>query len=173
MPFRLPTMLFILLLGIEAIAQCPPNGVSFRTQEELDNFIMLYPNCTKINEDVFIGTFGSDISDLSPLSNLEIIRGRLLIQTVPQVTDLSAFDNLTEIGRDLWISGTSASTFSFPNLTSVGKTVSIGGNDNLEVFQGLNNLTYIGEDLQFAGNINLVDTPTTSSYKRQHISIIR
>jgi len=156
MKFRLLLFTFFISIGINAIAQCPPNGLNLMTQADVDAFLVNYPDCTKINEDLFIGQFGSDVTDLSPLSNLTQIDGSLIMQYF-QGTDLSPLFNLEEIGRDLKISFSNASTFTFPNLTTVGKSVGIGGHNNLIVFQGLNNLTFIGEDLNMSGNENLIE----------------
>src|SRR5690606_29922257 len=48
--------------------QCPTGDVILYSQADVNNFATNYPNCTEITGYLSIG--GSDITDLSPLSNL-------------------------------------------------------------------------------------------------------
>jgi hypothetical protein len=45
---------------------CLPEGITFTTQEQIDNFQANYPYCTEIEGDVIIGYYlSSDISNLN------------------------------------------------------------------------------------------------------------
>jgi len=54
---------------------CLPSGITFSTQEQIDNFQTNYPNCTEIEGDVIIE--GNDITNLDGLSVLTAIGGFL------------------------------------------------------------------------------------------------
>lgn len=45
---------------------CLPEGITFNTQEQIDNFQINYPNCTEIEGGVLIE--GTDITNLNGLS---------------------------------------------------------------------------------------------------------
>lgn len=52
---------------------CLPEGITFSTQEQIDNFQTNYPGCTEIEGGVLIE--GSDITNLEGLNVLEIVYG--------------------------------------------------------------------------------------------------
>ena len=54
---------------------CLPEGITFTTQEQIDNFQINYPNCTEIEGDVIIE--GDDINNLNGLNVLNSIGGFL------------------------------------------------------------------------------------------------
>ena len=68
----------IFLLTINLFSQpCLPEGITFHSQEEIDNFQTNYPNCTEIEGDVTIS--GDDIDNLNGLDILTAIGGSLVI----------------------------------------------------------------------------------------------
>ena len=57
----------LILYGSAVFAQpCLPEGITFNTQEEIDNFQTNYPNCTEIEGGVKIE--GNDITNLDGLN---------------------------------------------------------------------------------------------------------
>jgi len=55
------------LLTVNIFSQpCLPEGITFSTQEQIDNFQTNYPNCTEIEGGVMIT--GNDITNLDGLS---------------------------------------------------------------------------------------------------------
>ena len=53
----------ISLVSLSSISQsCLPEGITFSTQEQIDNFQTVYPGCTEIEGDVKIE--GENISNL-------------------------------------------------------------------------------------------------------------
>lgn len=70
------TTIFIFLNGIFYGQDCLPAGASFTLQSELDAFILNNPNCTIIGDTIRI----SNVSDLTPLMNIEQIHGSLIIE---------------------------------------------------------------------------------------------
>jgi len=141
---------------------CLPEGITFTTQEEIDNFQINYPGCTEIEGDVAIN--GDDVSNLNGLNVLYSIGGNLLIgddeysyNENPLLNNLTGLDNLTSIEGDLDISGNDAleSLLGLNNLTSVNGGLSFWYNDSLTNLTGLENLTTIQGDLVIYGQFNL------------------
>jgi len=54
---------------------CLPQGITFNTQEQIDNFQINYPNCTEIEGDMIIE--GDDITNLDGLNVLTAVGGFL------------------------------------------------------------------------------------------------
>ncbi len=171
------TLLLILafIIQITSFSQsCLPNGITFTTQAEIDNFQTNYPGCTEIEGYVEIN--GEDINNLNGLSVLTTIGGYLQIgnyhfSTNLNMTSLSGLENLTSIGGDLVIrrnyslinlTGLENITsiegelrivenFSLTGLTGLHNITSIAGNlwidcNQLNNLSGLDNVTYIGEE---------------------------
>ncbi|MEE4260632.1 MAG: YCF48-related protein, partial [Bacteroidales bacterium] len=102
---------------------CLPEGITFTTQEQIDNFQTDYPGCTEIEGDVFIGAW-------EPMSN---------------ISNLNGLNVLTTIGGNLNIEGSDAlsSLTGLGNLTSIGGYLNIFGNDSLTSLTSLESLTYV------------------------------
>ncbi len=68
--------IYFSLFTIHSFSQpCLPSGITFSTQEEIDNFQSNYPYCTEIEGDVIIE--GNDVTNLYGLSVLTAIGGFL------------------------------------------------------------------------------------------------
>ncbi len=80
---------------------CLPDGITFTTQTEIDNFQTNYPNCNEIEGDMTIN--GNDITSLNGLSFLTSIGGDLFIHGNNVLPSLTGLENLTSISSDLWI----------------------------------------------------------------------
>jgi len=93
------------LVSTVSIYTCPtsclPEGITFSTQEQIDNFQVNYPYCTEIEGDVEID--GDDITNVDGLSILTSIGGYLDISDNPILTSLAGLINLTSIGEELII----------------------------------------------------------------------
>jgi hypothetical protein len=84
-----------------------PSRIEFNAQSEIDQFPLLYPNCTEIPGDVLIISheeFPSDIYNLDGLNQLTSIGGNLIIHAHTQLESLEGLDNLTNINGNLQIS---------------------------------------------------------------------
>ncbi|MCD4731507.1 MAG: hypothetical protein K8R74_12960, partial [Bacteroidales bacterium] len=141
-------------------SSCLPEGITFSTQAQIDNFKYNYPDCTNIEGDVKIGSSnGNSISDLSGLNNITSIGGFLKIEGNEELTSLTGLDNVTYIGSDLSLIMNNSLTnlVGLDNLTSIGGDLSISGNENLSSLTGLINVAYIGEDLLIEYNRYLVN----------------
>ena len=80
---------------------CLPDGITFTTQEEIDNFQTNYPYCTEIEGDVEIN--GDEIQNLNGLDTVTAIGGDLKINSNDALTSLSGLDSITSIGGELRI----------------------------------------------------------------------
>lgn len=145
------------VLNYMAFGQCPPGGILFESQQDINDFAVNYPNCSHIQGGISIymdgddfGSNSSDIDNLEPLNQIRSIDGNLIIGSIacdflwndnPQLTSLSGLENLTTIGGSLWIESNSNLTdlTGLEGLTSIGGELQIGGS-SLTNLNGLNNL---------------------------------
>lgn len=139
---------------------CLPNGKSFKTQVEVNNFATDYPGCKVIEGSVYIGSlFGqSTISQLDGLSQIDTILGRLgIINNNNWLTSFAGLDNLDYVGEDLWIleNHTLSSLEGLENLDFVGGDLIISRDVALDSISVLSNLTHVGGDIEILGNSNL------------------
>lgn len=102
------------------LPECPEGDVTFETQNELDYFLIQYPNCTQLNGNLTLTRLQNN-EDFSSLSNITEITGWL---------NISYIDHTNLIGLE--------------NLTTVAKGLDISDCDNLLNLQGLNGLTALG-----------------------------
>ncbi|MDP3461926.1 MAG: T9SS type A sorting domain-containing protein [Bacteroidales bacterium] len=143
-------ILFLISTGIiQNVANsqgCLPDGITFSTQTEIDNFQTNYPGCTEIEGDVLI--FGDNITNLQGLSVLTAVDGDFDIGTGnygnPNLTNLSGLENLMVIGGDLYISNNhSLASLNSLNVSSIGNGLVIMENISLTDLHGLDNINYI------------------------------
>ena len=145
------------ILHFAAFSQsCLPEGITFTTQEQIDNFQSDYPGCTEIEGDV--GILGVNISNLEALHVLSNIGGDLWILNTEALTSLTGLNNIISIGGYLLIQ----CNIGLVNLSGLESLSSIGGsfemslNPALTDIVGLNNLSAIGRELFIFGNNTLV-----------------
>ena len=135
----------LICCSVSAFSQsCLPEGITFLTQEEIDNFQSNYPGCTEIEGTVAIS--GSDIANLNGLSVLTSIWEDLWIQSNPSLTNLTGLDNLSLVGGTFSIMNNPvmSNISGLHNLISVGLYFHLSGNDALENLEGIDNLVSIG-----------------------------
>ena len=149
------TLLIALAFIIQATAvsqSCLPEGITFTTQLQIDNFKTNYPNCTEIEGDVQIN--GDDIINLNGLNVLTSFGGGLWIQDNFALTTLTGLDNLYSIGENLWVIHNYALTslIGLENVTSSGGDLRIDYNGTLTSLTGLENLSSIGRSLSITNN---------------------
>lgn len=80
---------------------CLPEGITFSSQEQIDNFESGYPGCIEVEGDVTIN--GDDILNLDGLEVLTAIGGDLTITGNDLLNDLSGLVELKSIGGKLEI----------------------------------------------------------------------
>ncbi|MFZ4462487.1 MAG: hypothetical protein ACOYN5_01470, partial [Bacteroidales bacterium] len=146
---NLSILLFLLFVSFTASSQsCLPQGITFSTQADVDNFHINYPNCTQIGGSVYI--VNTSISNLNGLNVLTSIGGLLQIWYNMHLISLSGLDNVTQIGGALIIQY----NFALTNLSGLKGLTQIGGdftyfsNGLITNLSGLDKLTYVGGTLK-------------------------
>ena len=155
---KLAILIFVLLLAnIAANSQSPclPEGITFTTQEEIDNFQTNYPGCTEIVGDVRI--YYEDITNLNGLNVLTSIGDSLMIIST-NLENLSGLNALTSIGGGLYLdsNGSLSSLTGLETLTTIGIDLDIWFNNPLTNLVGLEGLTSIGGGLWIGYNDMLI-----------------
>ena len=107
---------------------CPLGDVNLFSQEEVDQFLIDYPNCTEISGNLYI-SFYAVSTDLSPLSNIQTVGGDLIIR-------YSGFTSIEGL----------------EGLTSIAGNLDIRYNTELTSIKGLEGLTFIGEEIYIQSN---------------------
>jgi len=112
------------LLSMLSFSQCPTVNITLSSQTEINAFLTNYPDCTMLTESLTIS--GTDITDLTPLSNLTYIPSLVIIDN-SQLAQLDGLHNLVS---------------SIPNSTGF----QIEGNpllSDLSVFEGITFLSHL------------------------------
>ncbi len=79
---------------------CLPQGITFTTQEQIDNFQTNYPGCTEIIGNVTINGANS-INNLNGLEQLTKIGGDLVIRNNEDLVSLDGLNALITVGGNL------------------------------------------------------------------------
>ncbi|HEY0091431.1 MAG TPA: T9SS type A sorting domain-containing protein [Flavobacterium sp.] len=140
-------LLSILILAFQfSQSQCPPGDVVITSQGMAAFFLSQYPNCTELPGSLTIdySTSGTNVTDLSPLSNITSIAGDLIVGDNFALLNFAGMENLTFIGGDLTLFQTQINSIdALSNLTHIGGTLTI-----FHCWIGsilpLNNLTTLG-----------------------------
>jgi len=149
---KLYTLLIALLAINSAMAQgCLPEGITFTTQEQIDNFQTDYPGCTQIVGNVFLIGNNSEITNLNGLNVITSVGGNLTINFTLLET-LSGLDNLNYVGGQLYIGYND----SLNNLSGLDNLDTIGAawivsNSKLSTLENLGNLVHVNGDLILDG----------------------
>ena len=137
--------LIAMFLSCMLSAQCPEGDIALSSQQQVDNFVINYPNCTELQNLIIEG---SDISNLEALSQITAIFGNLIIKET-NIETLSGLENLTAIQGNLYIGDFNPSSCcildNFNNST-------YKGNHNLNSLSGLENLETLNGDLLIVDN---------------------
>lgn len=154
-------VIFLLFQADNSAQTCLPDGITFSTQAEIDNFSINYPGCTTILGDVSIDESVSGmITSLAGLSQLNAIGGTLEVRDNAALTSLSGLDNVTSIGGDFWVGGDFCVLQSFSgldNLSSIGGSLLVLENDQMVSMSALGKLTSVGRDINIWANSMLED----------------
>jgi hypothetical protein len=153
--------LFILLFGLflsftGSSQSCLPQGITFSSQSEINNFQINYPNCTQIEGLVQI--IGSDITNLNGLNVLTSVGGGLFIKSCHNLSSLTGLHNITSIGMLLYLYDNESLTSltGLDNLTSV-MDIQICWCSSLTSLTGLGSLS------SFTGNFYITNNPALTS----------
>lgn len=156
--------LFLFIINLSIKAQCPPSGqLLFKTQVELDQFLIDFPNCTAIDGWIVIGidAVDSDITSLAALSNITTISSTLLLKRNPILTSLDGLNALTSIGGTFQsFRNNGLQNFSgLENLSSIGEDIYIYCNNQITDLSGLSGLT------SFSGKLTIHTCPNFQSFE--------
>jgi len=126
--------------------QCPSGNLSFLAQFEVDNFAQNYPNCTDLEDGLYIGYY---VDSLSGLSQIESIAGNVtVINDNVSLSNFSGLDNVTYIGGDMNVGHSGQVDFTgLGSLATVEGAIIINSNSyptSLTSLTGLENLTTAG-----------------------------
>jgi len=104
-------LLSFFVVGNVNAQSCLPEGITFTTQEQIDNFQANYPGCTEIEGDVIIhdNAVGS-ISNLIGLNVITTFGGNLGIYVNNALFCFEGLENLTSIAGDFVIGSNPALT---------------------------------------------------------------
>ncbi|MEM1120016.1 MAG: hypothetical protein AAGJ18_06175, partial [Bacteroidota bacterium] len=169
------------------VACCPVTDLVFTNQNEIDAFRQQYPNCFQPNISITIEESGTptitnldslahissigenliiannpNLSDISALQNLFILgynRGALLrLENNPQITSLDILTHLSSFNLDLEIINMDGLTdlSGFANLPNLGR-LQVEGCDQITSLNGLGQLQDIYKGLILHNNSELVD----------------
>ncbi|WP_196886248.1 T9SS type A sorting domain-containing protein [Aureivirga sp. CE67] len=151
-----PKKLLIALISIfsfNSFAQCPDGDVTLNSQEDIDQFIIDYPNCTEISGDLNIISF--DAENLSGLENITSVANSLNIQNLFNIENFNDL-NIQTVG-ELVIKNISLTNLEGLNITTVSGDVTVENNNYLISFEGLNLLTSIGGNLIIENNDSILN----------------
>ena len=82
--------IIVCLFSLSLLSQsCLPEGITFSTQEQIDNFQTDNPGCTEIEGDVTIS--GNDITNLNGLNVVTSIGGNLIVRHNEALTSLTGW----------------------------------------------------------------------------------
>lgn len=140
-------------------AQCPTGEISFSTQQQINDFSVVHPNCNDIPGNVTIGVpYGSsDILDLSPLKYIKSIGGHLNILNNPELKTLKGLGSLLAIEDYLNIYNNDGlmNLDGLHSLSSVSGNLWVINNSALTSLKGLQNLKSINGSIDIVGNTSL------------------
>ena len=135
---------------------CMPNGATFSTQAQIDNFPYNYPYCSEIGGNVVIS--GSDITNLDSLIRVKSINGDLEIHTTEALESLSGLDSLGSINGNfkIYLNDELKDLAGIDNLHAIDGNLVLAYNPILNSLEGLNNIEpgSIG-DMTITDNDNL------------------
>ncbi len=92
---------------IEVCAPCLED-IALTTQEQIDDFVINYPNCTHVWGDIKIGPesgSSSDITNLDGLNQIAYVDGLLEVSNNTALNSLAGLHNLNTVGGRVHISG--------------------------------------------------------------------
>lgn len=153
MKYSIITIILCVCVYSTNAQSCFPNGITFNTQSELNQFIIDNPNCSEIGS---ITVTGEDIVDLSPLNNIEKINGDFTIINNPSLLSISNFSNLAFLDGDLFIAENNAlvTLGGFNSLIQLDGFL-VGNNEALVSIVGFDNVSVLNVELNIGSNPSL------------------
>jgi len=149
-------LIFILLfINTESKSQssCLSGYNWFRTQNDIDKFLVSNPSCTTIEGSVSIKGFNGTITNLNAFKNIDSIKGGLQIRETKRLNDITGLNNLKYTG-DFYVQSNDSLTdfLGLDSLNKVGGGFFVGQNPLISSFAGLNNIDSVGGDFRIRDN---------------------
>lgn len=139
-----------------AISQdCFPNGISVTTQEQIDEFSNLYPNCTNIQGNLSIQEDEYEtITSLAGLEQITSVEGNLDVSLNSKLISLYGLHNISTLEGSISIFDNDMlkSILALEQIESIGGYLSIGKNDSLTNLVGVHNINYGISNLRLFAN---------------------
>ncbi len=135
---------------------CLPYGDYYLcSQEDVDNFMADYSDCSETNGIVKIS--GNDITNLNGLNGITSVGFYLNIVQNPELTSLTGLESLHSVSGAVSIGYNPllTSLTGLGNLASLDGYLSVYNNNELTSLSGLENLTSIGDMLEIISNEKL------------------
>ena len=148
------SLLSIIIIPVYS-QSCVPEGISFVIQQDVNDFLINYPECTEIEGSV---EFHGSMWDLSPLSNIISIGGDLTFTDCDNLTSFQGLNSLTSVGGKFKMYDCQELTNlnGLSSLNSIGGEMEINQNYNLISLYGTSSLTSIGGQLKIMSNSNML-----------------
>lgn len=167
---KVKVLLIIMLLNFDIIGQCPPDDfpndyVYLITQEDVDSFLIEYPNCTELKTLLIGDIIPSTITNLDGLIHLENV-GWLQITNVP-ITNFQGLNNIHTIDRfTIYYMPDLLTLEGLEGLKSItGQAFRIELCNSISNFKGLENLmSFDGDYFMITDNRNLNDMSGLDCY---------
>ncbi|MCI5058896.1 MAG: T9SS type A sorting domain-containing protein [Flavobacteriales bacterium] len=123
-------VLFIInLMSLSTFAQtCLPNGITFNSQTEIDDFPNDYPGCSQVLGEVRVFDFSGDVKNLDSLAQINSIGGELFMFVLDSLQSIQGLQNLDSVKGGL-------------------RMINVSGIQDL---QGLNSLKYVSPHLEIS-----------------------
>ncbi len=162
---RVKVFIISILFSLNMMGQCPPNNYLYLlTQDDVNNFITNYPNCTELQILLIGDIIPSTITNLNGLINLEKV-GWLQITNVP-ITNLQGLNNIHTIdGLTIAYMPQLITLEGLEGLESITGGFRIESCNSISNLKGLENLMSIeGDYFQIISNGNLNDISDFNCY---------
>ena len=139
------------------VPSCLSAGVTFSTQGQIDSFLINYPDCQYIDGDVVIkGNTPTSITDLTGLSSVEAVNGKLTIQDNAMLNYLDGLEQLKIVDNGLDINNNGLANLSALDITHINGELIIRNNDFIQNLSGLwSIISGTINDLQIYNNSSL------------------
>lgn len=135
--------------------QCPDGNVLFIQQEEVDQFLLDYPECDSILGNL---TIVEEVYNLSALQNIKYVEGHLTISNTSELKNLIGLESLERVEKILDIKENLLTSLKgLENLNYVGGRITLFRNELIEDIDGLKGLDSVGGGIRIVYANNLED----------------
>jgi len=129
---------------------CPTGDVTFSSQAQIESFVTNYPTCVRIYGSLNI----SSVTDLTPLSEIQVIDGNLNICDNPLLNSISSLTPTT-VGGDFRLKNNDA-------LTTVDHSIDFNGGLYVEDNDALLDIIYMTIYMPNANFLRIANNPNLS-----------